>query len=406
MQAFSSFRAPAVWAILLAGAGVAQAETGPYYYGVSAQVLHDSNLIRLGDSQPLGRYKSQSDTVYTASLVGGLDQTWRRQRFTGSASLRSNRYQNNDQLNYNGYGMNLGWDWETVERLSGNVSVSANRALRRFDSLDNGNISQAQNIETDRSLRLLARLGVVTRLTAEAGLSHSQTSYSADGFQSSNNRQTTGSLGMRYRLGGATTVGAGWRQGRVTYPEGGNGYGRRDLDLTAEWVPTGLSTVSGRISHSSTSYDTNSRLDFSGITWELRATTQATGKVRVGANLWHDTGLSSYGYVQENQFRSNDFNRSTTNLRFTADYAFSAKIAVNSALGYAKRNLSTVGNQTNAGDASDATTTFSLGARWTPYRSTTVGCDLTHETRSVTGLVSLPYGSTAFGCYGQFVLQP
>ena len=52
----------------------------------------------------------------------------------------------------------------------------------------------------------------------------------------------------------------------------------------------------------------------------------------------------------------------------------------------------------------DRTTTLSLGARWLPTRAIQVGCNLSHENRSVS-VVGNPYSSSSASCYGQFVLQ-
>ncbi len=93
-------------------------------------------------------------------------------------------------------------------------------------------------------------------------------------------------------------------------------------------------------------------------------------------------------------------------MRFGADYDFSAKIALNTSLEHARRNLSGI---QLAVDGSDRTSTLRLGARWLPTRATQVGCDLSREQRSISSgsavTIGNPYGNTGLSCYGQFVLQ-
>ena len=96
-------------ALVLLASPLAMAETSPYYIGVSQAFGHESNLYRVGGNAglPAGA-QSESDTISTTSLVAGIDQTWGRQRLSGSGSLRASRYAKNDQLNNEGYGLNLG----------------------------------------------------------------------------------------------------------------------------------------------------------------------------------------------------------------------------------------------------------------------------------------------------------
>lgn len=388
------------------------AQSSPYYIGVAQSLAYDSNLYRLGGDTPLpASVKSRSDTSYTTSLVAGIDQTWGRQRLNGSGSLRTSRFTHNDQLNNNGYGLNLGLDWSTVERLSGNLSVNANRSLRRFDPTEQSTGNLARNVEDNHLLSGTVRLGVVTRLTAEATLSRRTVRFSSDAYNGSEYNQGIGSLGLRYRLGGATTVGAAWRQGRVTYVTGTDPYDRRDLDLSANWDPSALTNVYARLSHSRTDHDQQPLRNFSGVTGELRGSTRATGKLKLSTRLSRDTG-QSYSTFDFSGFTSAaEFNRTTTALRFGADYDFSAKIAFNASVDHARRNLSSVlGNALVSLDGSDRTNTLALGARWTPIRAAQLGCDLTREQRSASAgssgvTVGRGYGSTGFSCFGQFVLQ-
>lgn len=382
------------------------AETSPYYLGVSATLAHDSNLYRLGEGALPASVKSRSDTSTTTALVAGVDQTWGRQRLSGSGSLRSSRFSRNEQLNNTGHGLNLALDWATVERLSGTLRISSDRSLRRFDPAYETAIGLDRNIEDNTLITGTVRLGVVTRLTAEGTLSRRAVRFSADAYKGSEYNEGVGSLGLRYRLGGATTVGLAWRQARVRQVSGNDPYNRRNIDLTGTWDPSALTTVYARVSHSSTEHSRQPQYDFSGFTGELRGSTQVTGKIKLSTRLSRDTG-QSYSTVDFSGFTSaTEFNRQTTALRLAADYGFSNKISVNANLENARRNLS---GTLTAISGSDRTTTASVGARWLPTRATQLGCDVSREQRSVSSdgitTVGRAYGSTGLSCYGQFVLQ-
>ncbi len=395
---------------LLCGAG-ALAQSSPYYVGVAQSLDHDSNLFRIGGGVSLpANAQSKSDTLSTTSLVAGVDQTWGRQRLTGSGSLRATRFSSNDHLNNEGYGFNLGLDWATIERVSGRLAVSSDRSLRGYDPAYNGGVA-TKNIEDNNLLSGTVRVGVVTRLTAEASASRRHVRFSSPAYASAEYDQTTGSLGLRYRLGGATTAGLAWRQSSVKPVLGADPFKRRDIDLTANWVPSGLSTVYARLSHSSTDHSRLPARDFSGFTGELLANTQATGKIKLGARVARELGQSSYDFVGLDallrpQRLTEEFNRVGTSLRFTADYELSAKIAINASVDHVRRNFD--GTQfASAGD--DRTTSLALGARWLPTRAIQVGCNVSHAKRSVNNVGLAPVGnnfaSTGFGCSGQFIFQ-
>lgn len=400
-------RAAAAASLLALAGGGALAQSSPWYLGVAQAVGHESNVYRLADGSALpAGVKSRSDTFFTTSLVGGLDQPIGRQRLSGSGSLRANRYQHNGQLDNNGWGLNLGLDWSTVERLSGNVTLGSDRSLRRFDPAYSGN-STARNIEDNNLLATTVRLGVVTRLTAEGTLSRRTVRFSDAAYDSSEYNQNAGSLGLRYRLGGATTVGLAWRESRVRYLRGNDPYDRRDLDLSASWNPSALTQLYARVSHSRTDHDQQPGRDFSGVTGELRGSTQASGKLKLSARLSRDTGQSYSTFDLQGLVGATEFNRTSTALRLAADYALSAKITLNASVDHARRDLNRALTDLTL-DGRDRVTTLAVGARWTPLRPLLLGCDLSVlQGRAAHGSVVIgrDYDNTGLSCFGQFVLQ-
>jgi Putative beta-barrel porin 2 len=396
---------PATWiaaALLALVASSAMAETSPYYIGVSQSLGHESNLYRVGGSVglPAGA-KSESDTIATTSLVAGVDQTWGRQRLNGSASLRASRFANNDQLNNEGYGLNLGLDWETVARISGRLGVSADRSLRSYDPAYQAGLPAERNIEDNNQVNATVRVGSVTRLTGEATVNARQVRYSAQAYAGSEYNQSGGSLGARYRLGGATTAGLAWRQSQVKYISRNDPYKRRDIDLTGNWTPSGLTNLYARVSHTRTDHSQSPGRDYSGMTAELRGSTQVTGKVKLSTRLSRDLSQGTSTFDFQGQTPSVEFDRVSTAMRLGADYDLSAKIALNASLDHVRRSFE---GTRFALTGSDRTTSLNLGARWLPTRAIQVGCNLSHDTRSVSQ-VGNPYSSNGVNCYGQFVLQ-
>ncbi len=403
---------------LLTGVGGAVAETSPWYVGASQTFTHESNVYRLTSGAALPAGLSKSDTVSTTALLAGLDQPIGRQRVYGSASLRANRFRDNKQLDNEGYGLNLGLDWETVNNVSGNVDLRANRSLARFDTDTELGLLTRRNIESSEQLAATVRVGVVTRMTAEAGLSYGQVAYSAPEYDRRENEQTTATVGLRYRPASAFTYGAGLRHVRGSNPRfralpgggfQGDDYKRDGVDLTLGWDPGGASRIDARVNFGRTRYDEATERDFSGVTGNLAWVWRPGARLRLETRLVRDTGQSTY--YTENLFVDGvtDISRTTTALRLRADYALTAKIALNARAAYVDRDLvRTLPDNPllpPRARGNDETTELALGATWDPLRSVRVGCDLAHEQRSADRVLSLPYKASRIGCYGQIFLR-
>ena len=411
-----------IWAGVVAAllAPAAQAQRQPYYLGLSQSLGQESNLYRIGDQQLLPAGLSKSDTVSSTALFGGIDQAFGRQRVYGSASVRANRYQGNSGLNNQGYGLNLALDWATLERLSGTVSLGASQNLTKFNEINTtGAVETQRNIEHSQQIDAKVRLGVVTRYTAEATLGLLQRRYSAASYARFEQDQTSGSLGLRYQPSDLLALGAAVRLTQVGYPRyrdlGAGAFEadrlrRSDLDFTASWQPGGNSTVNARISPTRSSHDRNVESDFSGLTGSASWVWRATGKTRLTSLLSRDTG-QSYDAINQGiaSTGSVGYSRTTTALKITGDYEYSAKIALSASLTQANRDLGRSFNQNGATlveRGSDNSSTLGLGAKWSPLRSLQVGCDLsTEQRRSNNQLLSTNLSANSVSCFGQFTLQ-
>lgn len=404
-------------------AGPAAAETSPWYLGVVQSFGHESNLYRIADEQGLSPDLSRSDTISVTSLIGGIDQPYGRQRVYGSMNLGLNRYVNNQTLNNDSYGLKLALDWETLQRLSGTLRLQADQALTQFNNRNGitGGIETQKNISNTELIDAKFRLGRNTKLSFEAGLGWRQRSYSATGSQSDEFDETTGSLGVRYRPSTLLDLGASIRQAVADYPfyrrTGLNTYEsdtltRQYVDLTANWVPSGLSRLALRVSPTRITYDKSTVSDFSGLTGSADWYWQATGKTQLQTTLSRDAGQSSDA-VDLGLFGPgvSDSSQVTTALRLKADHELTGKITAYASLTYARRQLTDTvialpALTLNTREGTDNTTTAALGARWAVTRSGLLGCDVRNERRSSSNvLLSVPFDGYGFSCYGQLVLQ-
>ncbi len=416
--------APALAALLACTLGSsASAQVSPYYIGVSQYLAHNSNVYRLGDGQSLTNNPnaSKSDLVSATSLVAGIDQSFGRQRVYGSGTLGANRYQHNSNLNGETFNLSLGLDWSTRERLSGTLSASANQSLAQFNAAVVGGVVQTKkNLTNSEALNARFQIGVVTRYTAEASLGYRKQRYSAAEYEYLGYNESSGSVGLRFRPSSLLAMGAALRLTQASYPRfnqtspgvfEADKLKRQDIDFTGDWQPSGNSSVNLRLSPTQTRYDRNTASNFSGLTGSANWGWQATGKSRLATTLSRDTSQSSQA-VSLGIFGTgvSDYSQITTALQVRGSHELTGKVGLTAGITFAHRSLtsslSTVflpGTSSTGGEDSN---TLSLGVRWTPTRSSQVGCDISTERRSSSNpALSQPLSAALFGCYGQLSLQ-
>ena len=209
--------AQALAALLACGAAQAD-EPNPWYIGASQTFTYESNLYRLGSSpdgqeQTLPPGTSKSDLISTTALVGGIDQTFGRQRAYGSINAGQSVYRENSKLNTPTYALNLALDWSTIERFQGTLSLGATQSQAKYDTVNTGGeVATRKNVANSRNFEAIGRMGVVTKLNLEAKLGHNEIRYSAADYQRNNYQQTYASMGVNYRPSGLLTVGSALRR--------------------------------------------------------------------------------------------------------------------------------------------------------------------------------------------------
>ena len=409
---------PIALALALAASQAAWAEANPYYIGVSQSFTRDSNVFRTPSTQ-----SGRGDTISSTGLNAGIDQPFGRQRLRIDGSLDYNQYSEKSNLNNSGYGLNTALEWSTVGRLSGAFSYSGNQKLADYGEPNSPSLT-SKNVQKTQEFAARALLGGVTILSFTGDYSHRTVDYSNPAFAAREFEQDAGSLGIRYRFSGALDVGGALRMTRGLYPNfrpapGGGFEGdtlkRSDFDLTSNWTPTGLTTVSGRVSMSRVTHSITSGLDFSGLTGSVSVNHTPAGRLRYSAQISRDTGsaISSYTFTDvtgEVITGVNNNNRLTTSVQLSVGYEVTAKIQADLSLNYAQRSLIDTLNQSNGGVAtgatgSDKTTGLNFGLSYAPLRNLGLSCQVGYNKRSTTSALSGTYESNSVGCSARYTLK-
>ena len=399
------------------------AQSSPYFIGLSQTLGYDSNLLRLASGQLAPEGFSESDTSNTTTLLGGFDRGIGRQRVFANAALRDTRYSRNKIFNNQGYSLRSGLDWSTVERLSGSINFSANRNLQRFNSAEIGFLRE-KNLETVRSLTASASLGLITEYSLElrGGRTEVSNSLQRPSVQARQFTQENASIGLRWRPSAVSSVGLSVGSTRGRYPKfratvdaqqnptgfEADRFKRDEVELSANYRASGASNLEAQISSGKTVYDLNTQRDFSGLTGRLAWSWQATGKLVSTTSVTRDTGQESYATAVFALPATADYSRKNTVWQLSTSYSASAKVSITSSLLYYRGDLvRTIENPLFPLEAEgrEKVTQVSLGLRWTPLRSTTVGCDLNDQNKRGEGALGVSLRGTTFSCYGQLTLQ-
>ena len=414
-------------------------EPSPYYLGVTQAFTHDSNVT--------GTVEGPSDTYSSTGLTAGFDQPIGRQRVHASANVHYNKYRSLTELDNTSYGVTAGWDWATIERLSGNVSASANQGLASQGTTAGlvNTTSERNLVKTDQISTSVQWGGSIVGL--RGAYAHSRVRYSAPSYFVAESSGDSGSGGIFYRLGPDIKLGADVRLTRTVSPHAvfapaaglnpadpnviadpanysPNTATGRNFDLTADWGVTAQSGVNARLSWTRQSNSTVAgNLDFSGLTGSLGVRYAPTGKLTFGASVNRDAGTNS-SFFNVPPTTSTGSNTSTTSstgtmglaqntqttnsYSLTAGYAATAKISVVASADRARAkvvNTAVIDGATVVTDGTDASHSYAIGVDYNAARNWRLGCKASHMSRILTSATSTAYSNDSVGCSAQFTLR-
>jgi hypothetical protein len=398
--------------VVAAGHQAANAQASdpnPYYIGVSQSFTRDSNLGRVPSN-----FAKSSEMFSSTGLNAGINQPFGRQRLRIDGNVTSNRYSDSSALNNTGYGLNAALDWSTIERLSGTLGYTNSQSLASFFSPLTP-LGTERNVKTTEELSAKFLLGGVTILSFTGELSHRKLGNSAPAYLNQAYNQNAGSLGIRYRVSGALDAGVALRMTRGNYPNyqaipGGfleDDLNRRDIDLTASWVPSGLTTISTRVSLGKQTHSVAAVRDFSGVTGSISVQHKPAGRLSYSGSISRDTGTENSFITQLGprgvRIESlSDNSQISTSAQLTANYEITAKIQANAT---ARMLTSEVGISGLPSSGTNTTTGIDLGLSYAPFRNLVIGATLGFEQRNTTSTLSSGYRTNTMGVSAKYTLQ-
>jgi len=392
-----------VMAAVLLPSGYALAETSPYYFGASETFTHESNLFKVSSAN-----NPQSDNIWATSIFAGVDQPFGRQRVRGNLTVTNNHYVDQSQLNFTGYSVLGALDWATIGRLSGVLSYSRNESQGDYGSLSTPDTGKF--VETTEQIVASARYELTSSLSVVGALEH-RTIKSPDQPQtlSSDTTSDVARLGLTYGLGASVVLGTGVRFTKDKTPQASGGddtNNRTDLDLTAVWTPSPLTSVDARVSIGDGDSDSQGGSN-SRVTGAIGASYSPTGRLKFRGSFSRETGVDSTflptgstptGGVTGTYVDNNSVTN-WTNLGVT--YLLSSKISLNA--GYNRSDGSQ--DQTSGQTSKNIVNRYSLGLQYAIARHFALGCGYQREERSESTSELNSYTAKTANCSLSYTIQ-
>ena len=392
-------------------------DPNPYYIGISQAIIHDSNVYRIPNGP--------ADLYSVTSLLGGFDEMLGRQHVWARGIVSGNRYRDEKTLDNTSYSVFTGIDWETIEHLSGNLNASFNRSLTAAPT--NAGVPVAtQNISDTQTISALIRWGGPSLLSIEGGASYSNVGYGSQQYASSEFNQSSVNIGIFYHGGGPFRIGLGVRGDATRTPQAfvdpatgqvqSTRLTGRHVDLTADYDVTGQVRADGRLSYTTQESSLPGQGDFSGWTGNVGVAWQVTGKTLLRIDAARNAGFNATTY---NTFA---FTETANGIAFTpvvgvyqnnqlvssagisANWAATGKISAFASARYQRSYQVNVilAPGTPAGDITDVSNVYALGANYAITRNWGASCNMSYERRDVTGGTNYAYDAKTIGCSTQF----
>jgi hypothetical protein len=385
------------------------AQQSPYQAGLVQSVSTDSNVDRVAKGG-----ETRRDTVSSTGLRLGVDQTFGRQHVVLGADANANQYARRKVLNNTDYSLTGKLDWSTVERLSGVLVAGARQSLYRLGTAASTQANE-RNVLRSGNLGLQARLGVVTDVSFDAGVSASQDRYSVASASSRNLTQKSSNVGVQLRPGSGLTLRVGLRHGDGRYADGSDVVKRDDVDLSSSVELSGASTINTRLSRTLERHQLASVADTRSWTGGLGWAWKPLGRLSFGLDLSRDGSVAASGFDALQTSAASTDTRMQNRLGLRAGWEIGAAWHLNSALAVARRTVDSrlvLGSSAAADvkDQYDRTVNYSMGLAYAPMRNLEFACNISREDRS-TDTIAGPTAATyayvvsSLGCNAQIYLR-
>lgn len=356
----------------------------PLFLTSSLTLMHDSNLARTTERQ--------SDTVRSLGVAAGLNKAYGRQTYLLYGRLTKNQYNrfadqlDNDSKNLNGK--------FTSEFLSNWLVTLGGQYDENLNSLQDNSLQERviKNVRTYRDTNLSLQYGKSGLWSIVGKIDQNDLTYSRQRLQ--NAEQNSQSVRVYYSPSDLLRFGVGPRFVKTDYPYRtiSKKVEDKNLDFTADWRATGLSSLNALLSLRDTKYTDagGQSTNNDSVTGSLGWFYTPRGPISYTANLSRKTnsdrynsGLLGLGSVSMDYI--------TNTVALGARWQATAKISLGAnytrnmydnsrTIKYSLAQLSTLNSTSNTESHQD---TYSLDLQYQPTRSVELSCNVSKYSQTL-----------------------
>jgi exopolysaccharide biosynthesis operon protein EpsL len=300
---------------------------------VGANISYDDNVFRFNSpDQAEAAFGSSVTSDIVKRLDFGVNVNLRlsRQVFTLASNINESRYDRFTILDNTGKSNKLGWNWRLGSDVYGELSASESEAIAGFTEIK----QPVKNLRTTSRQSASIHWNFHPNWTIDATREHINTENELINFSGSDRDDNIFETGLRYQNPFGTQLGLAYRvldsdfPNRVVFIIGDESV-KKDIVMTAAWLPTAKTKISTRISQVSISYKDTPQRDFNGLSQRWNFDHTLTGKTALNLTAYSD--VSSVDDVLSTYVKTKGFGVNPV-------WSPTSKISVRAGLGYEERD--------------------------------------------------------------------
>lgn len=356
----------------------ADSEFVPY---VSLSRMMDSNIYRLDDDfdeTASSTIVSRDDVVLIGAAGLNFDLSVSRQKFSLNGRVSKNQYENNDQLNNIGKSLSAKWDWVIGNHFKGVLSTDRNIALSGFENTTNTEKSE----RTTRKSRFSADWHYHPSWKAGVSVQVYDSFYDNQSRKISDLERITKSINWFYLPSTRSRVGVKLSSALGRYPNRqvttfstvDDEYEQNSASVVVNWKFSAKSSFDATVGLVSREHPNVKQRNFDGFNadvgfdWSL-------------AERW----LLSLGAYKKIVSSEDFFANYTENTGYTLSSVWVWSEKIRYTLSHSSETRDYLG-KTNfipgvGSDLKDRYVTYSLGARYQPFKNVDLGLDYSLNNR-------------------------
>lgn len=254
---------------------------------VEIRRMWDDNLFRTETN-------TRSETVDITSVGTALDWRYGRQQVIGRASVSQVRYQEFGHLDYDGYDLDLQWNWQTANGISGLLGCSESQTQSSLADIQ----SSLSNLHTQRRCKAGIVANPSGKWQARLVLSDSQSSNSDPTRQVYDWQENAAEATLGETTSAGNYVGGFLRVAEGTFPNRqvigsqriDNSYQQKEAGLQTNYRLSGATKLDLRAAYLQRTHDQVAERDFDGLTGRLSLAWQPSGKTVLRSTLYRNVG--------------------------------------------------------------------------------------------------------------------